>query len=78
MCSRPTFRRSTNLARSKIRMCLETELSEIGNGAARSVTRASDRASRRKMARRVGSARACSVASSNRVCEFAVIIHPYG
>src|SRR5215467_12448748 len=60
-CSRPRLRRRTKSARSRSRMCLETEFSEIGKGAAISVTRASPAASRPRIARRVGSARAISV-----------------
>lgn len=44
-------------------MCLETEFSEMSNGAASPVTRAGLRASRFRMARRVGSASATSVRS---------------
>src|SRR5262245_32618216 len=61
MYSRPVLRRVTNAARSRTLICLETVLNEIGNGAARSVTRASPRASRRKISRRVGSASAIRV-----------------
>src|SRR5215475_3165333 len=60
-CSRPRLRRRTKSARSRSRMCLETEFSEIGKGAAISVTRASPAATRARIARRVGSARAISV-----------------
>src|SRR5258706_9173094 len=44
-------------------MCLETELSEISNGAAISVTRASPAARRLRMLRRVSSASATRVSS---------------
>src|SRR5262245_42270831 len=48
-----------------MRMCLETEFSEIGNGRATSVTRASPTlASRATIARRVGSASAARVSSN--------------
>src|SRR6202171_363329 len=60
-CSRPDTRRRTSSARSRMRMCLETELSEMSNGAASSATRASPRERRFRMALRVGSARAISV-----------------
>src|SRR5262249_50301851 len=42
--SRPSTRRRTRPARSRSLMCLETELSEMSNGAATSVTRASPEA----------------------------------
>ena len=45
-------------------MCFDTELSEMSNGSATSVTRASPEASRRRMLRRVSSARAIRVSSS--------------
>jgi len=45
----------TSPARSRMRMCLEVELSEIGKALASSVTRASDSASRARIARRVPS-----------------------
>src|SRR5260221_1946965 len=60
-CSRPDTRRRTRSARSRMRMCLETELSEMSNGAASSVTRASPLERRCRSARRVGSARAIRV-----------------
>src|SRR5580692_267262 len=63
-CSRPILRRSTRRARSRMRMCFETEFSEMANGAANSVTRASPRASRSRIARRVGSASAPRMLSS--------------
>jgi hypothetical protein len=63
MYSRPALRRATNAARSRTLICLETVLNATGNGAARSVTRASPRASRRKISRRVGSASAIRVRS---------------
>jgi hypothetical protein len=44
-----------------MRMCFETELSDIANGRARSVTRVSPVASLCRMARRVGSAIAINV-----------------
>jgi hypothetical protein len=44
-------------------MCFETELSEMPNGAATSVTRASPEASRFSIERRVSSASATSVSS---------------
>src|SRR5882672_168664 len=53
--SRPEMRRRTSPARSRRRMCLDTELSEMPNGAATSVTRASPAASRLRMLRRVSS-----------------------
>src|SRR5262245_31967163 len=57
------MRRRTRPARSRRRMCFETELSEMPNGAATSVTRASPEASRLRMLRRVSSASAISVSS---------------
>ena len=57
MCSRPDTFRSINLARSKRRMCLLTEFSEIENSAETSVTRASEAASRRNMRRRIDTSR---------------------
>src|SRR5258708_465020 len=56
--SRPATRRRTRPARSRMRMCLDTELSEISNGAATSVTRASPEARRFRIVRRVSPARA--------------------
>ena len=61
-CSRHARRRRTNLACSSTRMCFDTALSDIANGSANSVTRASPRRSRSTIARRVGSASAASVA----------------
>src|ERR1700734_896307 len=63
-CSRPILRRSIRRARSRMRMCFETEFSEMANGAAKSVTRASPRDRRSKIARRVGSASAPKMLSS--------------
>ena len=57
------MRRRTSPARSSSRMCFDTELSEMPNGAATSVTRASPAASRPRMLLRVSSARAISVSS---------------
>src|SRR5258707_13112579 len=54
--SRPAMRRRTRPARSRMRMCLDTELSEISNGAATSVTRAPPEARRFRMPRRGASA----------------------
>ena len=51
-------------ARSRMRMCLEVELSEIGNAPASSVTRASDSAKRARIARRVPSDTAANSSSS--------------
>ena len=56
--SRPEMRRRTSPARSRILMCLETELSEMPNGSATSVTRASPEASHFRIERRVSSASA--------------------
>src|ERR1700682_270496 len=63
--SRPATRRRTRSARSRMRMCFETELSEMSKGAGTSGPRASPRESRCRMARRVGSARAMRVSSSS-------------
>ena len=46
-------------------MCFDTEFSEMSNGAATSVTRASPEARRLRMLRRVSSARAIRVSSSS-------------
>ena len=56
-------RSATKVTRSSRRMCLDTELSEMSNGAATSVTRASPAARRCRMPRRVSSASAISVSS---------------
>src|ERR1700722_7721650 len=57
-CSRPNLRRSTRRARSRMRMCFETEFSEMAKDAAKSVTRASPRDRRSRIAPRGGSANA--------------------
>lgn len=64
MCSRPRTLRRTRPALSSTRMCLDVELSEIGNALATSVTRASDSARRARMARRVVSETAEKTRSS--------------
>src|SRR5882757_6876260 len=63
MWSRPCTVRRTSSARSSILMCLETALSDTGKSPAISVTRASAKARRARMARRVGSAMALKAAS---------------
>jgi hypothetical protein len=59
----PLFSRASKPAFVSTRRCLETAGSETAKGAANSVTRASPRANRSKMARRVESANAPKVAS---------------
>src|SRR5258708_8217909 len=61
--SRPATRRRTRPARSRMRMCLDTELSEISNGAATSVTPAPPAASRFRMLPRASAASAMRVSS---------------
>src|SRR5687767_506128 len=56
--------RCTRPARSRMRMCFEVELSEIGKSLASSVTRASAVESRAMIARRVGSETAAKTSSS--------------
>ena len=64
-CTRPSFRRATKPADSSTRTCLETAGSDMGSGSANLVTGDSPSASRTRMSRRVGSARAENSSSSS-------------
>src|SRR5689334_8503607 len=63
-CSRPRFSRVTRPAFSRTPICRDTPAKVIGNGAARSVMRASPSRRATRIARRTGSASAAYVASS--------------
>src|SRR4029077_2347423 len=76
--SRPARRRGTSRAPSSTRICFETALSDIAKGSATSVTRASPRESRCRIARRVGSASAIKVWFNPDCVAAVIIIQPVG